>query len=106
MNFLPGRLEGDMVKLPFGDAKLPDELRRLQGAAAAASDVIVGIRPEPFEDAASRRTRMRTIKFKTKVDVVESMGSELYVYFDVEGEDVESAELSELAADAGMEDLP
>ena len=24
------------------------------------------------------------MKFRTKVDVVESMGSELYVYFDVE----------------------
>jgi multiple sugar transport system ATP-binding protein len=46
------------------------------------------------------------MRFRTKIDVVESMGSELYVYFDVKGEEVESAELSELAADAGMEDLP
>ena len=34
------------------------------------------------------------------------MGSELYAYFDVEHGYVESSELSELAADAGMEDLP
>ena len=27
MNFLPGRLEGDDVKLPFGDVPLPDQLR-------------------------------------------------------------------------------
>jgi multiple sugar transport system ATP-binding protein len=40
------------------------------------------------------------------VSVVESMGSELYAYFDVEHGHVESSELTELAADAGMEDLP
>src|ERR671927_223316 len=27
MNFLPGRLEGDTVKMPFGDVPLPDKLR-------------------------------------------------------------------------------
>jgi multiple sugar transport system ATP-binding protein len=46
------------------------------------------------------------MKFRTKVDVVESMGSELYVYFDVEAGGADHAELHELAADAGMEDLP
>ena len=34
------------------------------------------------------------------------MGSELYVYFDVEHGARRVAELTELAADAGMEDLP
>jgi multiple sugar transport system ATP-binding protein len=72
-----------------------------------AREVIVGIRPEHFEDAAvegeAQPDRMR---FRTRVDVIESMGSELYVYFDVRAGEVESAELSELAADAGMEDLP
>src|SRR3954447_283474 len=28
MNFLPGRIEGDRVKLPFGDAPLTDEIRK------------------------------------------------------------------------------
>ena len=46
------------------------------------------------------------MKFRAKVDVVESMGSELYVYFDVESQGMDSDELSELAADSGMEDLP
>src|SRR5215203_5165640 len=27
MNFLPARLEGDTIKLPFGDAEIPDELK-------------------------------------------------------------------------------
>ena len=40
------------------------------------------------------------MKFRTKVDVVESMGSELYVYFDVKGEEMHVAEL-----DAGLATL-
>jgi multiple sugar transport system ATP-binding protein len=109
MNFLPARLEGDTVKLPFGDAPLPESLRsRLQRAPAqGARDVIVGVRPEHFEDAAVEKdAHPDRMKFRTKVDVVESMGSELYVYFDVEADGTEHAELKELAADAGMEDLP
>jgi multiple sugar transport system ATP-binding protein len=109
MNFLPARLEGDTVRTPFGDAQLPDTLRsRLQREPGqGARDVIVGIRPEHFEDAAVEADLGHRMKFRTKIDVVESMGSELYVYFDVEGGGAaEHAELNELAADAGMEDLP
>jgi multiple sugar transport system ATP-binding protein len=109
MNFLPGRLEGDVVKMPFGDAPLPEKLRaRLQRQGGqGAQDVIVGIRPEHFEDAAVEQDEHPDrMKFRTKVDVVESMGSEIYVYFDVEAGEMESAELNELAADSGMEDLP
>ncbi len=67
----------------------------------------MGIRPEHFEDAAvEAEEHADRMKFRTKVDVVESMGSELYVYFDVKTEEIHTAELDELAADAGMEDLP
>ncbi len=109
MNFLPGRLEGDIIRMPFGDAPLPEKLRsRLQRQGGqGAQDVIVGIRPEHFEDAAvEQEEHPDRMKFRTKVDVVESMGSEIYAYFDVEAGEMESAELNELAADAGMEDLP
>jgi multiple sugar transport system ATP-binding protein len=70
-------------------------------------DVIVGIRPEAFEDAAvETNPAFDHLKFRTNVDVVESMGSELFVYFDVQGENIDASELAELAKDAGMEDLP
>ena len=65
------------------------------------------MRPEHFEDAAvEQEEHADRMKFRTKVDVVESMGSELYVYFDVKTDEIHVAELDELAADAGMEDLP
>ena len=108
MNFLPGRLEGEMVRMPLGDAQLPATLRsRLQALGSGnAKDVIVGIRPEHFEDANVAGEGIRGLRARVKVAVVESMGAELYVYFDVASEGAEAQELTELAADAGMEDLP
>jgi multiple sugar transport system ATP-binding protein len=107
MNFLPGRLEGEGVKTAIGDVPLPGRLRSsLQQGGDGAREVIVGLRPEHFEDAAVEGDLPDRMTFRTKVDVVESMGSELYVYFDVKGEELHTADLDELAADAGMEDLP
>jgi multiple sugar transport system ATP-binding protein len=113
MNFLPARLEGDVVRLPFGDAPISDELRsKLQASAGGhkgGQDVIAGVRPEHFEDAALDESdgRKHRMKFQAKLDVVESMGSELYAYFDVQGgEELHAEQLDELAADAGIEDLP
>jgi multiple sugar transport system ATP-binding protein len=107
MNFLQGRLEGDTVQLPFGEIPLPVKLRQRLQRTDGSRDVIVGIRPEHFEDATvAGESSHEHARFRTKVDVVESMGSEIYVYFDVKTEHVQSAELDELAADSGMEDLP
>src|ERR671931_69708 len=61
MNFLPGRLEGDSIRLPFGDAPISDELRsKLQAAPGGHKG----------------------------------------------GQELHAEQLDELAADAGMEDLP
>jgi multiple sugar transport system ATP-binding protein len=106
MNFLPGHLTGDTVRVPFGDIQLADHLRGRLQARAGTQDVIVGIRPEHFEDARVAGEGLRGLRFRTKAAVVESMGSELYVYFDIETKEVESEELTDLAKDAGMEDLP
>jgi multiple sugar transport system ATP-binding protein len=108
MNFLPGRLDGDKIELPFGTAQVPDRLKAaLKSGGGGAREVIVGVRPEHFEDASIEPDRPGLMKFNTKIDVVESMGSELYAYFDVETEgEVQSDELADLAKDAGLEDLP
>jgi multiple sugar transport system ATP-binding protein len=105
MNFLPARLDGARVKLPFGDTTLPPRLRERLRGDGAARDVIAGVRPEHFEDAEVEPDRPG-LRFSAPFTVVESMGSELYAYFDVEHGQVESTDLSELAADAGVEDLP
>ncbi len=106
MNFLPARLEGDTLKLPFGDTPLPDELKSRLKGDGKARDVIAGVRPEHFEDASVEPDKPG-LRFKAEVSVVESMGSELYAYFDVKaGEMQQSSDLQELAADAGLTDLP
>jgi multiple sugar transport system ATP-binding protein len=105
MNFLPARLESDLIRLPFGDAPVPPQVRARLRGNGNARDVIVGVRPEHFEDADVEPDR-KGLRFTVPVSVVESMGSELYAYFDVESGQIESADLVDLAADAGMEDLP
>ena len=69
--------------------------------------MIAGFRPEHFEDAAVADERQTGgMKFKVTIDVVESMGSELYAYFDVQAKAAESEELAALAEDAGLGELP
>jgi len=109
MNFLPGQIDGETVHLPMGDVPIPGHLRdRLQARRAdgGAREVIVGIRPENFEDAAVAGEAIKGLRFRAKVAVVESMGSELYVYFDLATDQAESQQLEELARDAQLEDLP
>jgi multiple sugar transport system ATP-binding protein len=109
MNFLPAKLSGDTLELPFGTTQLPDNLKsRIQGGdGGTARDVIAGLRPEHFEDASVADERQTGgMKFKVTIDVVESMGSELYAYFDVEARAAESEELAALAEDAGLGELP
>jgi multiple sugar transport system ATP-binding protein len=108
MNFLPGELNGDSVRVALGTLPLSDSLRqRLQsGSGGGRNGVIVGMRPEDFEDASLVGDQARGVTFKAKIDVLESMGSEYYAYFVVESERVTSRELEELASDAGTADLP
>jgi multiple sugar transport system ATP-binding protein len=103
MNFLPAKVDGDVIKLPFGEAPVPDALR---GKISGGMEVIAGMRPEHFEDAIVAEDRgVKGMKFTANVGVVESMGSELYAYFDVEGA-AHSGELDDLAEDAGLSELP
>jgi multiple sugar transport system ATP-binding protein len=108
MNFLPGELDGERLKLPFGTVDIPDKLRGgLQsGPGGGRNGVIVGLRPEDFEDARLVSDPSRGVTFTTTIEVLESMGSEYYAYFTLASEKVSSRELEELARDAGAADLP
>jgi multiple sugar transport system ATP-binding protein len=108
MNFLPARAEEGMFRTPLGDLPLGDELRRSLEAGGAPREVIIGIRPEHFEDAAlvDEHQKSRGALFSAQVDVLESMGSDKFAYFSVEGEQAMSDDLADLAADAGTADVP
>ena len=107
MNFMAGTFEEGVLRTPLGDFRLNDRMRREVESAGAGRDVIVGVRPENFEDAAlvQRDNREHGITFNTGIDVLESMGSDVFVYFtkDIQ-QGVNAAELEELARDSGRAD--
>jgi multiple sugar transport system ATP-binding protein len=107
MNFMPATVEGDSVKLPIGDVRIPQDIREAVGRADGR-DLIAGIRPEDFEDASLvGEARDRGQTFRATIDVLESMGSELYAHFSVQSDQsIESQELRELAEDAGAGEVP
>jgi multiple sugar transport system ATP-binding protein len=104
MNFLAGTLEDGMLRTTLGDIRLSDRLRREVERSGTGRDVIVGLRPENFEDTAlvSADNRPHGITFHATIDVLESLGSDVFVYF-THGRErgVSSAELDELAQDSG-----
>ncbi len=104
MNFLSGTIEDNKLRTSLGDFPLTDRLRHELTQENTGRQVIVGVRPENFEDAAlvSADNRPHGITFKSNIDVLESIGSDVFVYFTLGRESgVNSAELEELAADAG-----
>ncbi|MEU9509295.1 sn-glycerol-3-phosphate ABC transporter ATP-binding protein UgpC [Micromonospora sp. NPDC048170] len=105
MNFLHAAVEDGRLRTALGDVPIGERIRRELEGADAPRELILGIRPEHFEDAAliDDDTRRRGMEFEAPVDIVESMGSDKYVYFSVEGERASAAELEELAADAGAD---
>jgi multiple sugar transport system ATP-binding protein len=106
MNFMPATVDGDVVKLPIGDVRLPAE--RAQRVSDTSGTLIAGIRPENFEDATLvGEARDKGTTFQARIEVLESMGSELYAHFSVTSDQqIESQELRELAEDAGGGEIP
>jgi len=103
MNFMPARVEGDTIRLPFLEAKLPEEARAALGrSGGGARTLVVGVRAEAFEDAALVHDESsRGTTFTTTIQVVESVGSDLFAHFAIEWSDIDSGELSKLASEAG-----
>ena len=103
MNFIHGRVKGGEVELPFAKLPLTDDLRSAVGESEAR-EVICGLRPEHFEDAELVGEHLgEGVTFETKIDLVESMGSELYAYFDAGSDDVDKVE--QAASEAGLDEL-
>ncbi|MFE9205450.1 ABC transporter ATP-binding protein [Micromonospora sp. NPDC007230] len=107
MNFLPAAVEDGHLRTALGDVPIGNRVRHQLAGGDAPRELILGIRPEHFEDAEllDEETRRRGLEFEAPVEIVESMGSDKYVYLAVEGERANSAELEELAADAGTGDF-
>jgi multiple sugar transport system ATP-binding protein len=107
MNFMSGSMEDGKLRTVLGDFPLTPQLRQTLESAGAGREVIVGIRPESFEDSelVPAEAKPNGLEFNADIDVAESLGSEKFVYFSRElGQTRNVAELEELARDSGRAD--
>jgi multiple sugar transport system ATP-binding protein len=109
MNLVTAELErrdGD-AWVRFGDHRLRLEPATLEDRPALERyderRVIVGIRPEDFEDAALRESDSDR-RLSVVCDIREDMGSEVIVHFNVPGEPVTSKEVAEARVVEALED--
>ena len=108
MNFMAGTLEEGSLRTAIGDIPVTGQLRETLERSGVGREVIVGIRPEDFEDASMVPADVRGngITLNATIDVIESLGAEKYVYFTRDlGQAVNVAELEELAKDSGRADI-
>ena len=97
MNFMPGELGDGRVKLPIGEVDAGELSNGHPGGK-----VVAGLRPENFEDASivgDDLKRDRGILIDAEVDLVESLGSDLYAYFHIASEGVQSEQLADLVGE-------
>ncbi|WP_042914824.1 trehalose ABC transporter ATP-binding protein SugC [Mycobacterium canetti] len=99
MNFFPARLTAIGLTLPFGEVTLAPDVQGVIAAHPKPENVIAGVRPEHIQDAAliDAYQRIRALTFQVKVNLVESLGADKYLYFTTESPAVHSVQLDELA---------
>jgi len=83
MNLVEGTLDGDCVVM--GSTRIPLDRGR-RPATVEDGRVVIGIRPEAFEDAAFADGGLPEIE--ARVEVLEELGSDAYVFFEPGGEAV------------------
>ncbi len=88
MNMVPARLERQdgQIRASFGSFSLalPIRLERSLSESAKDGNVILGIRPEAFEDPAFSAPGSRQQTIEIQVGLVETLGAETTVYFEVD----------------------
>ncbi|GAA4606439.1 multiple sugar transport system ATP-binding protein [Actinoplanes octamycinicus] len=104
MNFVPGRVKGGQIDTPFGTvAATGPRLARVTDHEL----VIIGLRPEHFEDAElvapEKRARGRT--FSAEVDVTEWLGAQLYAYVPYDAAPEITKQLEELERELDSEQM-
>jgi len=98
MNFMPARISGDKIELPFVTMTLTKQMAE---RAAGHELLIAGVRPEHFEDAdlADPDKIHGRARFSADVDVIEWLGNEQYAYIPFEAPPAVAQKLAELESD-------
>ena len=90
MNFIDATciVEGDKVSLKFADTKIelpPAKAKKLIEGKYNGKTVVLGIRPEDIDDSARALEERKDSTFSTKVTGYELLGSEVLLYYTVDG---------------------
>jgi multiple sugar transport system ATP-binding protein len=104
MNFLPATLEDGKLSTPFGAIQL--DTRRAE-AVQGRDLLLVGVRPEHFEDAAlvDEAKRPHGAVFRAQVDVTEWLGDAQYAYIPYDAPEQITNQLRELSRELDSEAL-
>jgi multiple sugar transport system ATP-binding protein len=104
MNFLPATPEGNKLKTPFGSIEI-DAARA--GKLGGHDLLLVGIRPEYFEDATLVDDAKRPLgsTFRARVDVTEWLGDSQFAYIPYEAPEDITAKLRDLSRELDSEEL-
>ncbi len=104
MNFVPARIHGGQLELPFVSVPLRSDWEYLGGTDTV---FIAGVRPGSFEDASlvDPETAARGATFAADVDVTEWLGNEQYAFVPYDAPADISAQLAQLASELDSEHL-
>jgi multiple sugar transport system ATP-binding protein len=110
MNFMLGRVSDGMLGFALGEIPIAQLGPEAADAARDAGRVVVGVRPEDFEDAAVAGERGRGVHVRATIDVLESTGSDIYAHLSIDGtsgeDEVPQALLDGIAAAEGEDGPP
>jgi len=93
MNFIDAKIvkEGDYLYVVFGKVKLlipEDKAKIIEQKGYVGKDVVFGIRPENIDDSTDFLNAHSNSIIEAKVEVVEHMGAETYLYVVCEGKNI------------------
>ena len=107
MNFVYANVDVNKssIKLNFGDDQIDykgDKLEKLK--TFENKEIVMGIRPEAFEDGNYANTSEYSESIKVSVSLLEQLGSDSYIHFYKDIKPVQTEAIEEILADEG-EDL-
>ena len=109
MNFVTTQLERTDGRL---EARIGHEVLELSEECLAnrpalsnhiGKEIILGIRPQDFEDASLKPDAPKGSRIKATVELVEALGTETLIHFEVDAPVPVTEDMKELAADVGGE---
>ncbi|KHE74281.1 ABC transporter [Kocuria marina] len=106
MNFIPARINGTVFQTPIGEIPVPERVQqRLSGAPEI---VLLGLRPEHFEDAklVDEAKAGHGTTFDAEFTHTEWLGNQQYGYIHYQQDEAVQHKLNELAQELDADEMP